>query len=86
MACAIGYDEKNEVFITGGGYDSRTSVTRYGENGFIKNMPTLRIGRNHHGCAGYYKGKQFVSVGLYILLSFLHDLCSLNSEGIAGGW
>lgn len=58
-ACAIAYEETDEIFLTGG-LDSSNTVTRYGKNGFIENLPTLKYNRYQHGCAGYHKGKQFV--------------------------
>jgi len=58
-ACAIAFEERNEIFITGG-EATLDKVTRYGKNGFIEDLPTLKHGRRIHGCAGYYKEKQFV--------------------------
>jgi len=39
------------VFITGG---DTNKVTRYGQYGFLQDMPPLKTARKYHACAGYY--------------------------------
>ena len=49
-ACAI--PDNNTVVITGG-HNTRTSVSRYNDQGWIEDLPSLITGRYGHACAGY---------------------------------
>jgi len=51
-ACAIKLDKF--VIITGGKY-SKTLVSKYDMNGWMKDLATLNTGRYNHGCGFYYR-------------------------------
>ena len=41
-----------------GGYWTRTMVTEYNEDGFIRELPQLITGRYDHGCSSYVDSQQ----------------------------
>ena len=56
-SCAIEDPKSGTVIITGGDDENgvgTTNVIRYGEQGFIENLPKMLSIRTSHGCAGYY--------------------------------
>jgi len=65
-ACAI--PDQTTVIITGGVFTQRT-VSRYGSEGHIEDLPSLNQGRAEHGCGAYTddSGEQVLLVvgGLY---------------------
>ena len=52
-ACSIADDDS--VIITGGqqGNGVRSTVSRYNQTGWITNLPSLKEGRQGHGCGSY---------------------------------
>ena len=40
------------MVITGGQF-TLPDVSRYNENGFVEKLPSLKVGRVFHACAGY---------------------------------
>ena len=61
----------SSVILTGGEY-SRTTVSEYGEAGFIRYLPDLKQGREAHGCS-HYEDAQGRKVNIdtnFTLLSF----------------
>ena len=56
-ACSISLDD--HVVITGGSR-TLTTVSRYEESGFVRNMPDLRQGRWGHGCTAFLSGGEQV--------------------------
>jgi len=50
---ACGIDLKDHIILTGGRH-TKTIVSRYDVNGWVKNLPSLNDGRFQHGCAHYY--------------------------------
>ena len=54
-ACAIQEPETNTVVITGGrGGGQGDIVVRYGQNGFLADLPSLNDARLQHACGSYY--------------------------------
>ena len=53
-ACSI--QLKDFVLVTGG-FQTKTKVSIYGVDGWINDLPELKIGRFDHGC-GYYLHKE----------------------------
>ena len=68
--------------IITGGYYTESTVTRYGENGYISDLPTLNTGRYSHGCTS------FITCGKKVILY----LCSWKMTVFfllvlsCGGW
>ena len=56
-ACSISLGDN--VVITGG-YNTRTTVSRYNNDGFVSDMPRLNKGRYWHGCTSFLSGGQQV--------------------------
>ena len=56
-ACSIPLGD--QLVLTGGG-DTRTTVSRYGKDGWVKDMPSLNQGRYSHGCAAFMIGSERV--------------------------
>ena len=53
-SCAIPDLESEAVYLTGGGFSFYSaSVTKYGVEGFLEDLPALNTGRKSHGCSGY---------------------------------
>ena len=52
--CSIADPATNTVVVTGGVY-TETVVSLYGEEGWVKDLPSLNQGRNYHACAAYYR-------------------------------
>merc|ERR1719317_1644168 len=53
--CAI-TDTETDSFILTGGYQTPTAtknVSRYKQNGFVEELPSLNHGRDQHGCGSY---------------------------------
>ena len=51
-ACSVPDSATNTVVVTGG-FWTMTTVSRYGREGYIEDLPSLNTGRKNHGCAGY---------------------------------
>ena len=49
---ACGFQD-DDVFIITGGKKTPTTVSQYGVEGFLKDLPSFTIGRSYHAC-GYY--------------------------------
>ena len=63
-ACGVEDFRAGNIILTGGVFPSSTNtggstnnVTRYGENGFIEDLPKLIDRRSRHGCAGFYNNE-----------------------------
>ena len=41
-----------------------TRVTEYSETGFVRDLPELQQGRNHHGCS-YFENAEGTKVVIY---------------------
>ena len=54
-ACAIPDPDNEELIITGGTHTMST-VSVYREDGWVKDLASLGVGRRGHGCARYIKG------------------------------
>ena len=54
-ACSIANVDTRSVIITGGqqGNGVRSTVSRYNQTGWITNLPSLKEGRQGHGCGSY---------------------------------
>ena len=39
--------------VVTGGRDSYTTVSRYGKEGWIQDLPHLKIARDEHGCSSF---------------------------------
>ena len=48
------------VVVTGGGYTMKT-VVRYGQQGWLGDLPPLITGRKDHACSSYVSSKRVVS-------------------------
>ena len=57
LACSISLGD--HVVITGG-YDTRKTVSRYEESGFVSDMSSLKQGRYKHGCTAFVSGGEQV--------------------------
>ena len=55
-ACAIADPENMTVIITGGSYTPET-VSVYGLNGWIEDLPPLHVGRKDHACTSFISGE-----------------------------
>lgn len=51
-ACSIP-DPTTGTLVMTGGYYTRTTVSRYGAEGYQGDLPPLKEGRYHHGCGAY---------------------------------
>ena len=56
-ACSISLGD--EVIITGGSYTWKT-VSRYNKDGWVEDLPSLKVGRSSHGCTQYSIGEDLV--------------------------
>ena len=61
-ACSISLT--NTVIITGGGW-TLNNVSRYDKNGWVKDLPSLKVGRGQHGCSQYSSGGEQVRLTKY---------------------
>ena len=61
-ACSIADDDSDSVIITGGqqGNGVRSTVSRYNQTGWISTLPSLKQGRQGHGCGSYESGENMV--------------------------
>ena len=50
-ACGIQHDD---VFIITGGRYTMEIVSKYGKNGWVKDLPKLQTGRLYHGCGHFF--------------------------------
>ena len=57
QACSISLAD--HVVITGG-YWTQTTVSRYNDDGWVEDMPSLNQGRNIHGCTLFLSGGEQV--------------------------
>ena len=62
-ACSISLAD--EVIITGGSdtgnkLDNVDIVSRYNKDGWVEDLPSLKVGRNNHGCSHYSSGGEQV--------------------------
>ena len=77
-ACSIPDPSTASVIVTGG-RDTRTTVSRYiqqgctvlyctvlycryGEQGWLEDLPKLNVGRDNHGCGSYMSGPDMVRI------------------------
>ena len=68
MACAIKLDKF--VVITGG-LSSKTLVSKYDMNGWMKDLASLNTGRYGHGCGFYYRDtNELVRHKIQIIITF----------------
>ena len=44
----------NSIIITGGD-NALNQVTRYDEEGFVEDLPSLLVGRTDHGCGSFIR-------------------------------
>ena len=57
-ACSISLGD-HHVVITGG-TETKTTVSRYNEDGWVSDMPSLNQGRSSHGCTSFLSGGEQV--------------------------
>ena len=57
FACSISLTDA--VIITGGRY-TMNIVSRYSKDGWVEDLPRLKVGRNNHGCTQYSSGGEQV--------------------------
>ena len=57
FACSIPDYDSDTVVLTGGidDYNSIDTVQRYGLNGLVEYLPSMKEARSYHGCGYYYK-------------------------------
>ena len=63
-ACSIALGD--EVIITGGVLTSNT-VSRYNKDGWLADLPELKVGRYAHGCTKYSSGGEQVRLTLCMM-------------------
>ncbi len=56
-ACSISLTDS--VIITGG-YETQNIVSRYSKDGWVEDLPSLKVGRRSHGCSQYLSGGEQV--------------------------
>ena len=76
-ACSISLDD--HVVITGGSYTQKI-VSRYNENGWVEDLPSLTQGRFQHGCTA------FMSAGEQVRLTTWCRTWILNSAILRCLW
>ena len=59
LACSIPLD--NELVLTGGAYTMKT-VSKYDNDGWVEDMPSLKRGRHSHGCTAFVSGGEQVKL------------------------
>ena len=57
QACSISLTDA--VIITGGVY-TKNIVSRYSKDGWVEDLPSLKVGRNSHGCSQFSSGGEQV--------------------------
>ena len=60
QACALPDPITDTVLVTGGLFSS-SSVTRYGQQGWLEDLPTLITGRYSHACSSFMSSGRLVS-------------------------
>jgi len=57
FSCGIPDISSNSIIITGGYNNQQYSnqVTRYDEEGFVEDLPSLLVGRSNHGCGSFIR-------------------------------
>ena len=62
-ACAIPDPVTDTVLVTGGRFNTevRDTVTRYGQQGWLEDLPTLITGRYYHACSSFVSSERVVS-------------------------
>ena len=69
-ACAITDPDNMTVIITGGSYYEET-VSVYGLDGWIEDLPSLHDGRKDHACTSFISTEgDRVSVTIFLLMLF----------------
>ena len=56
-----------EVVVTGGSDGDENALKRvslYGKDGWVRDMPRLRTGRQYHGCSSFSTGGEQVKTGI----------------------
>ena len=59
-ACAIPDTVTDTVVVTGGVF-TWTTVVRYGQQGWLEDLPPLITGRSYHACSSFKSGERLVS-------------------------
>ena len=62
-ACSISLT--NTVIITGGSFN-RSIVSRYDKDGWVEDLPSLKVGREAHGCSQFSSGGEQVRLTMTI--------------------
>ena len=62
QACAIPDPVTDTVVITGGDWPPLNAVVRYGQQGWLDDLPPLITGRQDHACSSYVSSGRVVSV------------------------
>ena len=60
LACSIPDPSSATVLVTGG-WPTFATVSRYGLEGWLEDLPPLNVGRREHGCGSYVSGGDLVS-------------------------
>ena len=61
-ACSIPDPSSATVIVTGGFYYALDTVSRYGLEGWLEDLPPLNVGRSRHGCGSYVSDGDLVSI------------------------
>ena len=61
IACGIEFED--QIIVTGGQYTNKI-VSVYNDDGWVKDLPTLKIGRFYHTC-GHYSSDNDLVKGTY---------------------
>ena len=64
QACAIPDPVTDTVVVTGGvdrDYNAMTTVVRYGQQGWLEDLPPLITGRKWHACSSFMSAGRLVS-------------------------
>ena len=68
-ACSISLGD--EVVLTGGS-DTKTRVSLYNKDGWVRDMPSLNTGRIGHGCTTYSTGGEQVRLAICYHNNFIY--------------
>ena len=60
-ACAIPDPSTDTVVVTGG-LDTENTVVRYGQQGWLEDLPDLVTGRTGHACSSFVSSGRVVSI------------------------
>ena len=60
QACAIPDPVTDTVVVTGGA-DTKETVVRYGQQGWLADLPPLITGRGQHACSNFMASGRLVS-------------------------